>query len=101
MAFRAIALSDPKLIEELEALGVETFRGEPERGWINALLGNLVWIGVFIFFWWFVIIRQMQGGGNRLNGLRSLQGQTQSNKKQRVTFADVAGCDERKRTGDH
>ena len=96
VAFRAIALSDPKLIEELEALGVETFRGEPERGWINALLGNLVWIGVFIFFWWFVIIRQMQGGGKQAMAFGRSKAKLQSNKKQRVTFADVAGCDEAK-----
>ncbi|MBK6879402.1 MAG: ATP-dependent zinc metalloprotease FtsH [Elusimicrobia bacterium] len=96
VAFRAIPLPDPKLVEELEAVGVEKFLGEPERGWINALLGNLVWIGVFIFFWWFVIIRQMQGGGKQAMAFGRSKAKLQTNRKNRVTFADVAGCDEAK-----
>jgi cell division protease FtsH len=96
VVFRTIPLPDPKLVEELEAVGVEKFLGEPERGWINALLGNLVWIGVFIFFWWFVIIRQMQGGGKQAMAFGRSKAKLQSTRKNRVTFAEVAGCDEAK-----
>ena len=94
--FRTIPLNDPKLVEELEASGVKHFSGEPERGWVNSVLVNLLWIGVFFFLWWFVVIRQMQGGGKQAMAFGRSKAKLQVAKKQKITFADVAGCDEAK-----
>jgi cell division protease FtsH len=80
----------------LEQSGVNQFSGEPERGWINSILVNLLWIGVFFFLWWFVVIRQMQGGGKQAMAFGRSKAKLQSAKKQKITFADVAGCDEAK-----
>lgn len=94
--FRTVPLNDPKLVEDLEQSGVNQFSGEPERGWINSILVNLLWIGVFFFLWWFVVIRQMQGGGKQAMAFGRSKAKLQSAKKQKITFADVAGCDEAK-----
>ncbi|MBK8871107.1 MAG: ATP-dependent zinc metalloprotease FtsH [Elusimicrobia bacterium] len=94
--FRTIPLNDPKLVEDLESHGVKQFAGEPQRGWVNSVLVNLLWIGVFFFLWWFVVVRQMQGGGKQAMAFGRSKAKLQSGKKQKVTFADVAGCDEAK-----
>jgi cell division protease FtsH len=95
-AFRTIPLNDPKLVEDLEKSGVKQFSGEAERSWLNSILGNLLWIGVFFFLWWFVILRQMQGGGKQAMAFGRSKAKLQTGKKQRITFAEVAGCDEAK-----
>jgi hypothetical protein len=94
--FRTIPLNDPKLVEELQLSGVKHFSGEPERGWVNSILVNLLWIGVFFLLWWFVVVRQMQGGGKQAMAFGRSKAKLQGVKKQKVTFADVAGCDEAK-----
>jgi cell division protease FtsH len=94
--FKTIPLNDPNLVADLERAGVENFSGEVERGWINSVLVNVLWIGIFFFLWWFVIIRQMQGGGKQAMAFGRSRAKLQSSKKQRITFADVAGCDEAK-----
>ncbi|MBK8575352.1 MAG: ATP-dependent zinc metalloprotease FtsH [Elusimicrobia bacterium] len=94
--FRTNPLNDPKLVEELELSGVKHFSGEPERGWLNSVLVNLLWIGVFFLLWWFVVIRQMQGGGKQAMAFGRSKAKLQGVKKQKITFADVAGCDEAK-----
>jgi cell division protease FtsH len=95
-AFRTIPLNDPTLVSDLEQAGVQKFAGEQERGWINAVLMNVLWIGLFFFLWWFIIIRQMQGGGKQAMAFGRSRAKLQSNKKTKVTFAEVAGCDEAK-----
>ncbi|HOW27092.1 MAG TPA: ATP-dependent zinc metalloprotease FtsH [Elusimicrobiota bacterium] len=94
--FRVVPMNDPRLVEDLEKAGVERFSGEIERGWINAILMNALWIGLFFFLWWFIIIRQMQGGGKQAMAFGRSRAKLQTGKKQKVTFADVAGCDEAK-----
>jgi len=95
-AFRTIPLNDPNLVSDLEAAGVEKYSGEVDRGWVNSLLVNILWIGLFFFLWWFIIIRQMQGGGKQAMAFGRSRAKLQSGRKQRITFADVAGCDEAK-----
>ncbi len=93
-SFRTVPLNDPSLVSDLEKAGVK-FSGEMERGWINSILVNLLWIGVFFFLWWFVIIRQMQGGGKQAMAFGRSKAKLVG-KKQKITFGDVAGCDEAK-----
>ncbi len=93
--FRTIPLNDPNLVGDMEKAGVG-FAGEQERTWLNSVLMNVLWIGLFFFLWWFIIIRQMQGGGRQAMAFGRSRAKLQTNKKTRITFADVAGCDEAK-----
>ena len=90
---------DEKLIDQLYTKKVDIVRMKPATGpsfWSIALqfLPVLLLIGFWIF-----MMRQMQGGGGGAKGAMSfgksrakLQGEDQI----KVTFADVAGCDEAK-----
>ncbi|MGE8289277.1 MAG: ATP-dependent metallopeptidase FtsH/Yme1/Tma family protein, partial [Stenotrophomonas sp.] len=93
------APADPKLLDQLYSKNVEVARQEPATGpgfWglVLQFLPVLLLIGFWIF-----MMRQMQGGGGGAKGAMSfgksrakLQGEDQI----KVTFADVAGCDEAK-----
>jgi len=90
---------DEKLVDVLYAKKVEMTRDKPSTGpspW--ALILNFLPVILIIGFWLF-IMRQMQGGGGGAKGAMSfgksrakLQGEDQI----KITFADVAGCDEAK-----
>ncbi len=94
--FKTIPLSDPKLIEDMESAGVGDFSAEPDRSWIATLLLNVGWIVIFIFLWWFLFMRQAQMGGKQAMSFGKSKARQQDPKKQKVTFADVAGCEETK-----
>src|SRR3989338_2956720 len=94
--FRAIALADAKLIETLESSGVKNFEGEAEKNWISALLLNFGWIILFFGAWYFLIARQMQVTGRQALSFGRSRAKLVDKKKQKVTFNDVAGCDETK-----
>lgn len=94
--FKTIPLQDPNLIADLEKAGVARFAGEAERGWVSSLAMNLLWIALFFFLWWFFVLRQMQAGGRQAMSFGRSKAKLQTNRKQRITFAEVAGCDEAK-----
>ena len=90
---------DRDLINVLRGKNVEIVQEEPSSGIsLGAILMNFLPVILIIGFWLF-IMRQMQGGGGGAKGAMSfgksrakLQGEDQI----KVTFADVAGCDEAK-----
>ncbi len=94
--FRTIPLSDSKLIEDMEANNVQIFSGEVDKSWIMSVLVNVGWIVLFVFLWWFLFIRQAQIGGKQALAFGRSKARQQDLKKQKVTFKDVAGCDETK-----
>ncbi|HCC47287.1 MAG TPA: cell division protein FtsH [Elusimicrobia bacterium] len=94
--FKAIPMSDPKLIEDMETAGVTDFAAEADRGWIATFILNIGWILIFVFIWWFLFIRQAQMGGKQAMTFGKSKAKQQDLKKQKVTFKDVAGCDETK-----
>ena len=96
VAFKTIPMTDAKLIEDLEAAGVANFKAEADRGWIAGLILNIGWILIFVFIWWFLFIRQAQMGGKQAMSFGKSKAKQQDLKKQKVTFKDVAGCDETK-----
>ena len=96
VTFKTIPMSDPKLIEDMEAAGVVDFAAEADRGWIAGLILNVGWILIFVFIWWFLFIRQAQMGGKQAMSFGKSKAKQQDLKKQKVTFKDVAGCDETK-----
>lgn len=90
---------DDKLVDVLYSKNIEMIRSKPSTGpgfW--SLVLNFMPVILIIGFWLF-IMRQMQGGAGGAKGAMSfgksrakLQGEDQI----KVTFADVAGCDEAK-----
>ena len=96
---RIYAPNDPHLIDDLLANGVDTKAVPPEQ---PSMLTNLLFsfgpmlllIGVWVFF-----MRQMNGGGAGGRGAMSF-GKSKARMLEedqiKITFADVAGCDEAK-----
>ncbi len=95
-SFRTIPLTDAKLVEDMEAGGIKSFSGEADKSWITSLILNLGWIAIFVFLWWFLFFRQAQMGGKQAMSFGKSRAKQQDLKKQKVTFKDVAGCDETK-----
>ncbi|MDD2774291.1 MAG: ATP-dependent zinc metalloprotease FtsH [Elusimicrobiales bacterium] len=93
--FHTIPLNDAKLVEDLQAAKID-YRGEPDRSWVTSLLLNVGWIVVFVFLWWFLFMRQAQMGGKQAMSFGRSRAKEQDLTKQKVTFADVAGCEEAK-----
>ena len=93
--FRTVVLNDPGLISELEQYKVPKYSGEVERGWLMPFLMNWGPVVLLIVFWLWMI-RGMQGGGKQVMAFGRSKAKLQNNKKQKVTFSDVAGCDEAK-----
>ncbi len=96
VTFHTIPLTDDKLVEDMSAGGVKSFAGEADKSWITSLIINLGWIAVFVFLWWFLFFRQAQMGGKQAMSFGKSRAKQQDMKKQKVTFKDVAGCDETK-----
>ncbi|MDA8132948.1 MAG: ATP-dependent zinc metalloprotease FtsH [Elusimicrobia bacterium] len=94
--FRTIPMSDPKLIEDMDSAGVKEYKAEADRSWIASLVLNVGWILLFVFIWWFLFIRQAQMGGKQAMAFGKSRARQQDLKKQKITFKDVAGCDETK-----
>ena len=67
----------------------------PKNSWLTALLTSLLptllLIGVWIYF-----IYNMQGGGNKVMGFAKSKAKLFLDNRPKVTFDDVAGCDEAK-----
>src|SRR4051812_28615241 len=93
--FRTTPLNDPNLVDDLERNKVKDYSGEVDRGWFSAIAVNAI-PSLFILFFWFLMIRQMQGGGKQAMAFGRSKAKLQSGKKSKITFVDVAGCDEAK-----
>ncbi|MCE5200940.1 MAG: ATP-dependent zinc metalloprotease FtsH [Synergistaceae bacterium] len=67
----------------------------PKNSWVTALLTSLLptllLIGVWIYFMY-----NMQGGGNKVMSFGKSKAKMFMDNRPKVTFADVAGCDESK-----
>ncbi|TQM12926.1 membrane protease FtsH catalytic subunit [Pseudoxanthomonas sp. 3HH-4] len=90
---------DDKLVDTLLSKNVTIDREQPESGIsLVAILLNFLPVLLIIGFWIF-IMRQMQGGGGGAKGAMSFgksRAKLQGEDQVKVTFADVAGCDEAK-----
>lgn len=90
---------DRDLINDLRTKKVEITQKEPPSGIsLTAILLNFLPVLLIIGFWIF-IMRQMQGGGGGAKGAMSFgksRAKLQGEDQVKVTFADVAGCDEAK-----
>ncbi len=82
------------LLKKLEASDIVIEAEEARLNWWNVLVGVLPWILIFavMLFW----LRQMQAGGARAFSFGKSKAKLLSGDTPKVTFADVAGCDEAK-----
>lgn len=93
--FKTVPMPDSKLVEELEQYNVSQFSGDLNRGWLMPLLLNWGPMILLIGFW-FWMMKGMQGGGKQVMSFGRSKAKLQTNKKTKITFSDVAGCDEAK-----
>lgn len=83
--------------DEWDAAGLEYTFKEKTIDWTGYLLNMLPWILLIGF--WFFMIRRMQGGAGGVGGIFKFGKSTASlwtSDQPRVTFKDVAGCEEAK-----
>ena len=64
-----------------------------EPNWFGSLLFSILPIVIMLGLFWF-LMGQMQGGGNRVMQFGKSRAKLASKDTPKVTFADVAGCDE-------
>ncbi len=83
-----------QILSLLEAKNVNITAAEPRQNWWGYLLGALPWILIFGF--WIFMFRQMQGGGSKAFQFGKSKARLLTGDTPKVTFADVAGCDEAK-----
>jgi len=97
--FKTYAPTDPHLVDDLLANGVEIKAVPPEQP--SMLMQLLVSFGpmLLLIAVWVFFMRQMQGGGAGGRGAMSFgksKARMLEEDQVKVTFADVAGCDEAK-----
>ncbi|MCL1634162.1 ATP-dependent zinc metalloprotease FtsH [Luteimonas sp. SX5] len=88
---------DEKLIDDLIKHQVEIKQAPPESGvslW--SILINFLPILLIIGFWIFVMRQMQQGGSKGAMSFGRSRAKLQGEDQVKVTFADVAGCDEAK-----
>jgi len=90
--FSTHRVDDPKLVEELEASGVE-FTGVAGPSWVKSLFIGWILPMAILFAIWGIILRRMSPSGGMMSIGKSkakvyVEGET------KVTFKDVAGVDE-------
>jgi cell division protease FtsH len=97
--FRTYAPNDPHMVDDLLANGVDIKATPPEQP--SLLMQLLVSFGpmLLLIAVWVFFMRQMQGGGAGARGAMNF-GKSKARMLEedqiKVTFADVAGCDEAK-----
>ena len=64
-----------------------------QQSWFGSLLFSILPIIVILAIFWF-LMGQMQGGGNRVMQFGKSRAKLATKDTPKVTFADVAGCDE-------
>ncbi len=83
-----------KELEKLNAKGVVVDAQDPSPSFGALLVNLLPWIVIFGF--WIFFLRQMQAGGNKAFSFGKSKAKLLTGDTPKVTFADVAGCDEAK-----
>lgn len=94
--FKTIPLNDPDLVKEMETYKVETFSGVSDKSWITSIIFNIGWLLLFILAWWFIFFRQANVAGKQAMNFAKSRARQIDPRKNKITFKDVAGCDEAK-----
>jgi len=89
-----IPFDDPKLIEKLQA-SKAVVEAQTSQNWVSLLWTALPWL--VLVLWMLFMFRQMQGAGPKgLFSFGKSRARLLSGSRPKVTFNDVAGCDEAK-----
>ena len=94
--FKTVIPVDPALYSKLVASGATVdFELPPEPSWWMTLLSNMLpaLVMVALFFY---MLQQSQGGGKQVMQFGRSRARLQSDIHEKVTFQDVAGCEEAK-----
>ncbi len=81
-------------MKRMEDAGVPITAREPKAGFSAILINLLPWIVMFGL--WFFLLRQLQAGGSRAFAFGKSKAKLLTGDTPKLTFADVAGCDEAK-----
>ena len=93
--FKTVPLNDPNLVEDMEKNKVAKFAAKPQNGWIGPLLMSWGPIILLIIFWiW--MMRGFQMGGKQAMMFGKSKAKLAGNDKNKITFKEVAGCEEAK-----
>jgi len=92
--FRTVRVEDPDLVNEMQKAGIK-FSGERQSILSQFLWSWIVPIGIMILVWQF-FARRLSGLRQGIMTFGSSKAKLVADKDTRVTFADVAGCDEAK-----
>jgi cell division protease FtsH len=92
---RTYAPTYNELVKDLRDKNVKITAEEPHEGSLLVLF--LQWAPIlFLIGLWIFIMRQMQSGGNRAMAFGKSRAKLLTPNQKKVTFKDVAGCDEAK-----
>ena len=91
-AFSAARIEDPKLLEELDAAGVQ-YTGEFVSRWLPEVIGWVLPI-VLLFALWSFFFRRMGGAEGGVMSFARSKHRVFAEDDVKVSFADVAGVDE-------
>jgi cell division protease FtsH len=92
--FKTIPLEDPKLVEDMENNKVQKFSGKAQNGWLGPLIFSWGPIILLILFWLWLMKGMSVGGKQALSFSKSKAKLSDGNNK--ITFKEVAGCEEAK-----
>ena len=92
--FKTIPLEDPKLVEDMEKNKVQSFSGKAQNGWLGPLIFSWGPIILLIVFWLW-LMRGMSVGGKQAFSFSKSKAKL-SDGKNKITFKEVAGCEEAK-----
>src|SRR6187200_623172 len=81
-------------IKRLDESGIQIVAREPKGGITAIIIAALPWI--VILGLWFFLLRQLQAGGSRAFAFGKSKAKLLAGDTPKLTFADVAGCDEAK-----
>jgi cell division protease FtsH len=92
--FRTVRVEDPDLVRDLENAGVKFTGVRP--GFMSEFLWAWVLpIGLMVLLWWF-LSKKMRGLGQSVMSFGSSGAKLVADKDTKVSFSDVAGCEEAK-----
>ncbi len=90
-----IPFADTDLVNKFHDAGVKISAEKSDDGWIGYLITLAPFLLIILL--WVFIVRQMQGGGPKsLFSFGKSRAKLMSEDRPKVTFNDVAGCDEAK-----
>ncbi|MDR1474304.1 MAG: ATP-dependent zinc metalloprotease FtsH [Endomicrobium sp.] len=95
--FKTIPMNDPNLIKDMEENKVLEFSSVEKGGLLSSILIGCLPMILFLFVWFFLMRGMMAGGGKQAMSFGKTKAKLAGNNTaKKVTFKDVAGCNEAK-----